>query len=108
MLKKCFLIAIGTVMVFNSAIFATQRTAVLVTIIDHGYSSDSSYYFIKTNEALGGACIDSILYWSTASNEGKSAVCALHFFLNRSTKIRLNYNDSAESQKLVQILEPIR
>ncbi|MDD5342840.1 MAG: hypothetical protein PHW12_00305 [Smithella sp.] len=108
MVKKCLLIAFSAVIVFSAAIFATQRTAVLVTVKDHGYSSDSSYYFIKTNEALGGACSDSTLYWSASNDAGKAAISTLGFFLNRGTKVRISYDDSAPSQNAIQIMDPIQ
>ncbi|MDD5673540.1 MAG: hypothetical protein PHC61_05225 [Chitinivibrionales bacterium] len=108
MVKKYLLIAFGVVMVFSFAVFAAQRTAVLVTIKDHGYSSDSSYYFIKTNEALGGACTDSTLYWSASNDAGKSAIATLQFYLNRGNKVRISYNDNAQDQVLINILDPIQ
>ncbi|MDD5675259.1 MAG: hypothetical protein PHC61_13905 [Chitinivibrionales bacterium] len=107
MIKKYLLITFGVVLVFSVSIFATQRTAVLLTVKDHGYMADSSTYFIKTVESLGGN-LGNTLYWSTSTYAGKSAICALGFFLNRGTKIRLNYNDSTQSQNLVQILDPIQ
>ncbi|MDD5343514.1 MAG: hypothetical protein PHW12_03730 [Smithella sp.] len=108
MVKKYLLIAFGAILVYSAGVFATQQTAVLVTVMDHGYSSDSSTYFIKTVEPLGANIPDQKIYWSTSTYAGKSAVCALQFFLNRGTQIRINYNDSAQAQSTVQILDPIQ
>ncbi|MDD5672663.1 MAG: hypothetical protein PHC61_00745 [Chitinivibrionales bacterium] len=108
MFNKRFYVVLGAVMVFGSALFATQRTAVLVTVVERGFTSDSSSYFIKTSESLGGACTSNTLYWSTATDAGKSAIATLGFFLNRGTKVKISYNDSLQTQASVQILDPIQ
>ncbi|MDD5674844.1 MAG: hypothetical protein PHC61_11810 [Chitinivibrionales bacterium] len=107
MLKKTLLIVFAAAMVFCSVIFAAQRTAVLVTIKEHGYSADSSIYYIKTVEPLGGNCGNQVS-WSTATYNGKSAVCEVGFYLNRGTTIRITYSDSAQLQENIKILDPIQ